>query len=79
MFTHADGTEVAFEIAGYWTPEYLADKLAKLGRVRGANLLVAVPKSRALAPGALPHAVLPFGRRILLRDLMPRLEEFRKR
>ena len=79
VFTHADGTEVAFEIAGYWTPEYLAEKLAKLGRVRSANLLVAVPKARALAPGALPHAVLPFARRIRLRDLLPRLEEFRKR
>jgi predicted nuclease of restriction endonuclease-like RecB superfamily len=79
VFTHADGTEVAFEIAGYWTPEYLAEKFAKLGRVRATNLLVAVPKARALAPGAIPHAVLPFKSRILLRDLLPRLEEFRKR
>jgi uncharacterized protein len=79
VFTHTDGTEVAFEIAGYWTPEYLAAKLAKLGRVRAANLLVAVPRARALGPGALPHAVLPFKSRILLRDLLPRLEEFRRR
>jgi uncharacterized protein len=79
VFTHADGTEVAFEIVGYWTPEYLAEKLRKLGRVRARNLLVAVPTARALAPGALPHAVLPFKTRILLRDLLPRLEAFRKR
>lgn len=78
VFTHADGTEVALEIAGYWTPEYLADKLAKLGRVRGVNLLVAVPSGRAVGPGALPHAVLPFKSRILLRDLLPRLEAFRR-
>ncbi|HXJ78549.1 MAG TPA: DUF790 family protein [Candidatus Methylomirabilis sp.] len=79
VFTHADGTEVAFEIVGYWTPEYLAEKFSKLGRVRAVDLLVAVPKARALATGALPHAVLPFKTRILLRDLLPRLEAFRKR
>ena len=79
VFTHADGTEVAFEIVGYWTPEYLAEKFGKLGRVRAPNLLVAVPRARALASGTVPHAVLPFKTRILLRDLLPRLEAFRTR
>ena len=79
VFTHADGTEVAFEIVGYWTPEYLAEKFSKLGRVRAPKLLVAVPKARALEAGPLPHAVLPFKTRILLRDLLPRLEAFRAR
>jgi len=66
------------EIAGYWTPEYIADKLTKLGRVRNANLIVAVPKALALRAGALPATVLPFRRRLLLRDLLPRLESFRR-
>ncbi|HYB41939.1 MAG TPA: DUF790 family protein [Candidatus Methylomirabilis sp.] len=79
VFTHVDGTEVAFEIVGYWTPEYLREKFAKLGRVRAPNLLIAVPRARALEPGPIPHAVLPFKTRILLRDLLPRLEAFRKR
>jgi predicted nuclease of restriction endonuclease-like RecB superfamily len=79
VFTHADGTEVALEIAGYWTPEYLAEKFRKLQRVRSPRLLVAVPQALALEPGALPHAVLPFKTRILLRDLLPRLEELRRR
>jgi hypothetical protein len=78
VFTHADGTEVALEIVGYWTPEYLASKLRKLGRVRAPNLLVAVRRSLAVQPGALPPAVLPFNTRILLRDLMPHLEAFRR-
>jgi predicted nuclease of restriction endonuclease-like RecB superfamily len=76
-FTHEDGTEVALEIVGYWTPEYLAEKLAKIASVRGANLLVAVAKHLAVRAGALPREVLPFKRRILLRDLLPRLERFR--
>ncbi len=78
VFTHADGTEVALEIVGYWTPEYLAEKTRKLGRVKGPNLLVAVRRSLALDAGALPQAVLPFKGRILLRDLLPRLEAFRR-
>ncbi len=78
VFRHEDGTEVVLEIAGYWTPEYIANKLDKLGRVRGANLIVAVPKALALRAGALPATVLPFRRRVLLRDLLPRLEAFRR-
>jgi hypothetical protein len=77
-FRHEDGTEVMLEIAGYWTPEYIAAKLDTLGRVRGANLIVAVPKALALRAGALPATVLPFRRRVLLRDLLPRLEAFRR-
>jgi hypothetical protein len=79
VFTHADGTEVVLEIVGYWTPEYLAQKFRKLARVKSPNLLVAVPRSRALEAGPLPRATLPFRSRILLRDLLPRLEAFRRK
>jgi predicted nuclease of restriction endonuclease-like RecB superfamily len=79
VFRHADGTEVVLEIVGYWTPEYVADKLRKLRGVRGVNLVVAVPRALALRAGDLPAAVLPFRRRLLLRDLLPRLEAFRAR
>jgi len=78
-FTHDDGTEVALEIVGYWTPEYLAKKFGKLVLVRGVNLIVAVRKRWALAAGALPSWVLPFKTTILLKDLMPRLEALRRR
>lgn len=77
VFTHEDGTEVALEIVGYWTPEYLAGKMAKLERVRDVNLIVAVRKVMALATGRLPADVLPFASSILLKDLLPRLEAFR--
>ncbi|MBI5628171.1 MAG: DUF790 family protein [Candidatus Rokubacteria bacterium] len=69
---------MALEIVGYWTPEYLAEKFRKLGRVRGPNLLVAVRQSLALQAATLPATVLPFKTRILLRDLLPRLEAFRR-
>jgi len=77
VFTHEDGTEVALEIVGYWTPEYLAAKLAKLQRVSGAHLIVAVRRALAVRAGGLPAEVLPFAGGILLKDLLPRLEAFR--
>jgi predicted nuclease of restriction endonuclease-like RecB superfamily len=77
VFRHRDGTEVVLEILGYWTPEYLADKLERLAGVEGVNLVVAVPRRLALGPAQLPTTVLPFSRRLLLRDLLPRLQSFR--
>ncbi|HLC40123.1 MAG TPA: DUF790 family protein [Methylomirabilota bacterium] len=77
VFTHEDGTEVALEIVGYWTPEYLAEKFSKLAKIQAPNLIVAVRKTLALQAGALPVTVLPFSSTILLRDLMPRLDAFR--
>jgi predicted nuclease of restriction endonuclease-like RecB superfamily len=76
-FRHRDGTEVVLEIVGYWTPEYLSDKLRKLAAIRGVHLIVAVPRHLALRASRLPATVLPFKRRVLLRDLLPRLEGFR--
>jgi uncharacterized protein len=77
VFRHSDGTEVVLEIVGYWTPEYIEEKLRKLHAVRAPNLIVAVPRPLALRAGALPAAVVTFKRRLLLRDLLPRLEAFR--
>jgi hypothetical protein len=77
VFRHEDNTEVALEIVGYWTPEYLRDKLAKLARAKAPKLIVAVRKALALQPGDVPASVLPFSSSIHLRDLMPRLEAFR--
>jgi len=77
VLTHEDGTEVALEIVGYWTPAYLTDKLEKLARVTGVNLLVAVRRQWALQAGSVPATVLPFKTTLLLRDLMPRLDAYR--
>jgi uncharacterized protein len=77
VFRHADGTEVVLELVGYWTPEYIEEKFRKLTSVRGPNLIVAVPKRLALRAGELPGTVLPFSRRVLPRDLLPRLDAFR--
>jgi len=45
--------------------------------VRGVNLIVAVPRHLALRAAELPATALPFKRRLLLRDLLSRLEAYR--
>jgi len=39
---HPDGRRVMFEIVGFWTPEYLEEKLAKIRAADRDNLIVAV-------------------------------------
>lgn len=79
VFHHDDGTVVALEIVGYWTPEYLAEKFEKMARVTDPiPMIVAVRRAWAVAAARLPAAVLPFGSGIVLKDLMPRLEAFRR-
>jgi predicted nuclease of restriction endonuclease-like RecB superfamily len=39
---HPDGQRVLFEIVGFWTPEYLEEKLAKIREADRDNLIVAV-------------------------------------
>ena len=39
---HPDGRRVLFEIVGFWTPEYLDEKLAKIRDANRDNLIVAV-------------------------------------
>ncbi len=39
---HPDGRRVLFEIVGFWTPEYLNEKLAKIRAADRDNLIVAV-------------------------------------
>ena len=46
---HRDGREALIEIVGYWTPEYLAEKVRKLRAARVDNLVLVV--YRALEAG----------------------------
>ncbi|MFO1065894.1 MAG: DUF790 family protein [Pirellulales bacterium] len=44
-FQHTDGRRVCLEIVGFWTPEYLQQKLATLETFREHRLLLAVQES----------------------------------
>jgi predicted nuclease of restriction endonuclease-like RecB superfamily len=39
---HPDGRRVVFEIVGFWTPEYLDEKLSKIREAEQDNLIIAV-------------------------------------
>lgn len=47
---HEDGREALVEIVGYWTPEYLAEKLRKVAAAGLANLVLVVYRGLAAGP-----------------------------
>jgi len=49
---HQNGREVYLEIVGFWTPEYLSRKIAKVIAARLDNLILAVSKQLALGEAA---------------------------
>jgi len=48
---HPDGRRVLFEIVGFWTPEYLDEKLEKIREADRDNLIVAVSERLDCASG----------------------------
>ncbi len=79
VFRHDDGTEVLFEIVGFWTPEYLERKRETCRRIRGRRMLLAVP-ARNLRPGAAPaEGVVVFRSLIRPEAVVETLERLRAR
>lgn len=79
-FTHkTDGRVTHLEIVGFWTPEYLAKKLDKLSRVNEANIVVAVPESLNCSNDAFSGPVVRYKQRLLIKDVLPAVEEAAKR
>jgi uncharacterized protein len=54
---HRDGREAWVELVGFWTPEYLEGKLAKLRAAGVGNLVLVVPRSTATAQPELTRAI----------------------
>lgn len=69
------------EIVGWWTPEYLAQKLSRLREAGVADLLLLVDADRAAtATELVPDAmVVPFRRRVDAAAVLERLEAARAR
>jgi predicted nuclease of restriction endonuclease-like RecB superfamily len=69
---HADGREAAVELVGFWTPEYLTSKVAKVRAAGDAPLVLVVAK--ALAVGKAADALAELGTdRIVWCSARPRL------
>ena len=74
-FIHQDGRVAHLEIVGFWTPEYLRKKLDKLSRVKEANVLVATPESLNCAKEDFTGKVIRYKSRLLIKDVLPTLDE----
>jgi predicted nuclease of restriction endonuclease-like RecB superfamily len=68
---------VLVELAGFWTPYYLATKLARLREAQLGPFILCVDEDRVCALGEVPPnlSVLPFRRRVDAAALLRRVEE----
>lgn len=76
-FRHADGTEVLFEIVGFWTPDYLARKRETYRRFRGKRILTAVPARSIREDAAIPEDVLVYKSALKVSAVVEALERMR--
>lgn len=76
-FRHADGRQMLLEIVGYWTPDYLAAKLATLqhfaAHPQAPSIVLAVCDSPHHAGFPVPADSLRFKTRLKLNDVLDRL------
>ncbi|MBK9316756.1 MAG: DUF790 family protein [Acidobacteria bacterium] len=69
------GRKVYLEIVGFWTPEYLSRKIAKVREAKLDNLILAVSKKLALSDSVADELnVLWFKGRLLVQDVIERTE-----
>jgi len=66
---------VLVEIAGWWTPEYIEAKLARLRAARCERLIVCVAERSGVAPAAAGLAVMSFRRRVDVPEVIRRARE----
>ncbi len=69
---HRDGREAWVELVGFWTPEYLQAKLAKLRAAGVTNLVLVVPRSTASSHPAFAEALEASGQSIVWFTTGPR-------
>jgi len=78
VFRHEDGTEVLFEIVGYWTPEYLARKRDLYRRFRDRRIFMAVPASSLREGAEIPGNVIVYKTALTVKPILEALDRFRK-
>ncbi len=76
---HPDGQRVLFEVVGFWTPEYLDEKLTKIRDADRDNLIIAVSERLDCSPEdfeGLDDRVLWFKSGIHVYDVVELAEEY---
>jgi hypothetical protein len=65
---------IAFEIIGYWTPEYLERKRAALAALRGVRLILCVDEKLRCSGEGLPFPCITFSKRVPAERVLEELE-----
>jgi predicted nuclease of restriction endonuclease-like RecB superfamily len=79
--TSSRGFRVFFEIMGFWTPEYVAKKLAQIDELEDVELLVAVDESLGVGEDleARDARAIPYSKTVRVRDVRDALREYEDR
>lgn len=74
---HRDGREALVEIMGFWTPEYLAEKVRKIEAAGLPNLVLVVYRGLAAGPveAATGGPILWFARKPRIREVLEAAED----
>jgi predicted nuclease of restriction endonuclease-like RecB superfamily len=62
------------EVVGFWTPEYLKLKLARLERARRRDLIICIDEALGCGADAFPPSVIPFRRKVDAAAVARRIE-----
>ena len=74
VFDHEDGRRVLMEIVGFWTPEYLREKVKTLEIFREHNILLAVSETLEDKFPEMPMHVIKYKSALKLKDVLEYLE-----
>ncbi|WP_049900359.1 DUF790 family protein [Natrinema sp. J7-1] len=80
-FEYAHGDfRLFFEIMGFWTPEYVAKKLAQLSGLEDVDMLVAVDESLGVGEdiAARDHRAIPYSGTVRVKDVVDVLREYER-
>lgn len=75
VFEHDDGRRVIMEVVGFWTEEYLREKVQTLREFQEHNILLAVGKAGAKRISGLPEGTIFYKDALLIKNVLARLQQ----
>ena len=75
VFRHDDGREVPMEVIGFWTDEYLKEKVETLRLFRDRPIILAVGRAGTNRITGLPPETIFFKESLMIKPVLARLEE----
>ena len=75
VFRHEDGREIPMEVIGFWTTEYLREKVETLRLFRDRPIILAVGQVGSKRITGLPKGTILFKSALNLNSVLERLNE----